>query len=418
MTHSPERSRAAPDPGIGFHEFVALIAGLMAVNAFGIDSMLVALPAIGESLGVTNGNDRQWIITTYMLGFGVAQLVYGPLADRYGRKPILVGSMGLFAVLSVAAGLAGSFPVMLAARFLQGVAAAASRVLSVSIVRDCYSGRQMARVMSLSFIVFLAVPILAPSLGQIIMLVAPWRAIFFVLGLFGAAIAIWASLRLNETLHPEYAREISLAELKRAAGLILGNRTSLFYTFGGMLLFGSLLGYISSIEQIFSEVFDRLEVMTIVFAAAASVMGVAAFLNSRIVEQLGVRRVSHTALIGFIVTAAAHVALSASGREELWSFAVLQAIQFGCFALIGSNFNSMAMEPVGAVAGTASSVQGFISTVGGALIGMMIGQAFDGTTLPVMQGFLIVGIATLGMVLIAERGRLFRGHHGPAEATA
>lgn len=415
MNHSPDRLVAAPDPGLRFREFVALIAALMAVNAFGIDSMLVALPEIGRALGVTDGNSRQWIITIYMLGFGAAQLVYGPLADRYGRKPIVVGSMSLFALLSVLCAVAGSFHLLLAARFLQGVAAAASRVLAVSIVRDCYSGRQMARVMSLSFIVFLAIPILAPSMGQLILLVAPWRAIFLVLAAFGGGVALWAGLRLKETLHPEYRRDLSFRGLGGAARIILGQRIPVGYTLAGMVVFGSLMGYINSVQQIFSDVFHRPDLMAIVFAAAASMMGVSAFFNSRIVERVGVRRVSHTALIGFIAVAGIHVALSAAGLETIWSFALLQAAQMGFFALLGSNFNSMAMEPVGAVAGTASSVQGFIATVGGALIGMLIGQSFNGTTLPVMTGFFVVGLVALSLVLFAERGRLFRPHT-PARA--
>ena len=411
MNHSPARILAAPDPGVGFREFVAMVAALNAVNALSIDIMLPALPAIGHSLAIDDGNSRQWIITLYMLGFGAAQLVYGPLADRYGRKPILVVSMGLFAATSVIAGLSGSFPILLVARFLQGIAAAASRVLATAIVRDCYSGRTMARVMSLSFIVFLAVPILAPTIGQLVMLVAPWRAIFFLLAGFAGFVSLWAGLRLRETLHPEYRREIALNELRKAAVLILGQRVSVGYTLGGMLMFGSLLGYIASVQQIFSDVFHRPELMTTVFAGAASVMGLAAFLNSRIVERVGARIVSQAALMGFIAIAAGHLALALAGGDHLLSFALLQGLQFGCFALIGSNFSAMAMEPVGPVAGTASSVQGFVTTIGGALIGMLIGQQFDGTTHAILVGYLTVGLLALLTVLFAERGRLFRPHH-------
>ena len=407
--------RAAPGPhsGIGFREFVGLVAALMAINALGIDSMLPALPEIGRALGIAGENRRQWIIAAYMLGFGGAQLVYGPLADRYGRKPVLMVSMMLFALMSIVAGFADSFETMIAARFLEGCAAASSRVLSVSIVRDCYSGRQMARVMSLSYIMFLAVPIVAPSLGQLIMLLAPWQGIFMFLATFGGSVAIWAALRLPETLRAEDRHPISIPALAAAVKLALTNRYSLGYTLASTCLFGSLLGFINSVQQIFTDIFHEPRLFPLIFAAIASMMGVASFTNSRIVERLGTRRVSHTALIGFIAIAAIRLAVSASGHETIWSFAILQAAMMGCFGLAGSNFGSMSMEPLGHIAGTGSSLQGFISTVGGALLGIAIGQSFDGTTVPVTLGFLLLGLSALVIVLVTERGKLFRAHHQP-----
>jgi len=213
-------SPAAADPaavrGPGFPEFVALIAMMMALNALAIDSMLPALPAIGHALGVVGDNTRQWVITAYLLGFGVAQIVYGPLADRFGRKPILTIGIGLYVVFSVLAAFAPTFETLILARIGTGIGAAATRVLAVSIVRDRYSGRTMARVMSLSFLVFLAVPIIAPTVGQLILLVAPWRWIFGVLAVFGSALLIWATLRLPETLHPEDRMPIKVARIAGA----------------------------------------------------------------------------------------------------------------------------------------------------------------------------------------------------------
>jgi DHA1 family bicyclomycin/chloramphenicol resistance-like MFS transporter len=415
-------SAPAPDPAarpafnMGFREFVGLIAALMAINALGIDSMLPALPAMGKALGIAHENDRQWIIAAYMLGFGSCQLIYGPLIDRYGRKPVLMLSLSFYAVTCVAAAFAYDFHTILAARLLQGVAAAASRVLAVSIVRDQYSGRQMARVMSLTFIVFLAVPILAPSLGQLVMLVAPWEAIFLALAVFGMAVVLWAGLRLPETLHPEDRHPISLASIAAGVALTVRTRTSIGYALAGTMLFGGLIGYINSVQQIFADTFHQPRIFTIAFALCAGLMGVASFLNSRIVERLGSRLVSHTALVGFIGIGAVHALVAVNGFETIWSFCFFQALAMGAFSLAASNFNAMAMEPVGHIAGTAASVQGTISTVGGALVGLVIGQQFDGTTAPVAIGMFVVGLLALGFVLITERGHLFRARHVAAPA--
>jgi DHA1 family bicyclomycin/chloramphenicol resistance-like MFS transporter len=411
-------SAARPAFPIGFREFVGLIAALMAINALGIDSMLPALPEMGRALGIAHENDRQWIIAAYMLGFGSCQLFYGPMIDRYGRKPVLVLSVSFYALTCFAAAFAYDFHTIIAARLLQGVAAAATRVLAVSIVRDRYSGRQMARVMSLTFIVFLAVPILAPSLGQIIMLVAPWEAIFVALGGFGIFLVLWAGLRLPETLHPEDRRPISPAALLAGVTKTLTTRTSIGYTLAGTMMFGGLIGYINSVQQIFADTFHAPGIFTTAFAACAGLMGVASFLNSRIVEQLGSRLVSHSALLGFIAVCGVHALFAVNGVESIWSFCLFQALSMGLFALAASNFNAMAMEPVGHIAGTAASVQGTISTVGGALVGLAIGQQFDGTTAPVAVGMFMVGLLALGFVLITERGRLFRAQHATSSATA
>lgn len=403
------------DPGLSFRAFVALIAAIMACNALGTDSMLPALPAIGRALHVAHANDRQWIIALYMLGFGVAQLVYGPLADHLGRRRILVVSMSLFAAMSLLAALAGSFAGLLAARLLQGIAGAASRVLAVSIVRDCYRGRQMARVMSLSALVFLAVPAVAPTLGQAILTFASWRFIFLFLALFGGTVALIGGLRLRETLHPDQVRPISVRGVAQAMRLTLTNRTALGYTLATTFAWGALLGFINSVQQIVADTFHSAGRLTVLFVGVALSLAAAAWLNARVVERLGTRRVSHTAAIGFVLCALVHVAVAAGGHETLPAFAALISLELFCFGLMGANFSAMAMDPVGAIAGTASSVQGFISTCGGVLIGIVIGQAYDGTTRPLALGTLAAGIAALAVVIATERGRLFHPHH-PAVA--
>lgn len=392
---------------MGFRAFVALIALLMAVNALAIDSMLPALPAIGAALGVVAENDRQWIITAYLLGFGVAQLAYGPLSDRYGRRPVLLFGLGVFVVFSVVAAFATSFEQLLFARVMQGIGSAVSRVLTVSIVRDCYSGRRMARVMSLTFIVFLTVPVLAPSVGQGILALAPWPWIFGVLAIFGGVMALWAAWKLPETMHPEDRRPLSLSAIATAVRFTLTRRMAVGYMIASACAIGGLFGFITSAQQVFVDVFHEEDLFPAIFALIAIFMGLSSWLNASIVERLGTRRVSHTALIGYIFFAGTHALVAWTGHETLTSFIVLQASMMFCFGLVGSNFGAMAMEPLGHVAGTASSVQGFFTTISGALIGFFIGQHFDGTVVPLTLGFALCGISALIVVLVTERGRLF-----------
>lgn len=411
---SPPASISASRPAIGFREFVSLMAALMALNALGIDSMLPALPDIARSLGINSENQRQWIISAYMIGFGVMQIVYGPLADRFGRRPIMLVGLLFYVATSLIASFATSFTTMIIARTLQGMAASASRVLVISMVRDLYSGRQMARVMSLTFIVFLAAPMAAPSIGQLILLVAPWPAIFHALAAFAAIVAIWLILRLGETLHPEYRRRIDAGEILTAAKQVITERSSLGYTLAMTMTFGAMMGFINSSQQLFADVFRKPDMFPLIFAFISGAMALASLLNSLIVVQLGTRRVSHLALIGFIVISGLHILSLIFNGDTLISFALFQFAIMFCAGLTGSNFGSMAMESMGAIAGTASSIQGTISTLGAALIGIIIGQSFNNSILPVVAGFFVCGWLALGMVLYAEHGRLFRPQHAPA----
>ena len=403
-----------PHPGMGFKAFVALIAAMMATNALAIDSMLPALPQIGQALGVADHNQRQWIITAYLLGFGVAQLAYGSLADRFGRKPVLLVGLSLYVLFAGLCALSTSFEMLLVARALCGVGAAATRVLSVSIVRDCYSGRQMARVMSLSFIVFLAVPIIAPSIGQAIVLVAPWPWIFGVLAIFGLAVIAWAALKLPETLHPEDRVPLTPGPVLAAFKEALTNRVAIGYTIASTLVLGGLFGFINSAQQVFVDVLGAGKLFTLLFAAIAGGIAVASLVNSQIVGRLGMRLVSHVALCGYIAFAGVHALIALSGHESLWVFVGMQAGMMFCFGLTMSNFGALAMEPLGHLAGTAASVQGFITTIGGALFGFWIGQLFDGTVVPLTLGFTGFGVAGLIAVLVTEKGRLF--HAGSSAA--
>lgn len=401
---------------LGFKEFVTLIAMVMAVNALAIDTMLPALPQMGDAVGIPTESGRQWIVTSYLFGFGGAQLFFGTLSDRFGRRPVLLAGLAAYFIFSLGAAAATSFPLLMLARALQGVGAAASRVLAISIVRDRFAGRQMARVMSLVFIVFLAVPIIAPSLGQLILLFAPWRWIFGILAIYSALALTWVAIRLPETMHPEDRIAISPASVFHAVKTTLTDRFAVGYMIGTTFMIGGLFGYINSVQQIFFDVFALPKLFPIIFALIAGALIFASLLNSRIVGRFGMRVVSHAALFGYLAVVGFHAAVAFAGYENIWTFAVLQAAAMFCFGLMGPNFNSIAMEPLGHVAGTASSVQGFVTTTGGAILGFLIGQAFNGTTVPLTLGFFILGLGTLAAILITERGKLFRPT--PANAAA
>lgn len=403
---------------MGFGQFVALIAAMMATNALAIDSMLPAMPQIGHALGVATDNERQWILTAYLLGFGAAQIVYGSLADRFGRKPVLLVGLTFYVLFAAACAFATSFEMLLIARALCGVGAAATRVLSISIVRDCYSGRQMARVMSLSFIVFLGVPIIAPSVGQAILLVAPWPWIFGILAIFGLAVIAWSAVKLPETLHPQDRVPLEVAPVLAAFKECLTNRIAVGYTLAATLVLGGLFGFLNSAQQVFVDVLGAGKLFTLIFAAIAGGIAVSSLINSHIVDRLGMRLVSHTALVGYIVFALVHAAIAWSGHDTLLSFSLMQAGMMFCFGMVMSNFGSIAMEPLGHLAGTAASVQGFITTIGGALFGFWIGQMFDGTVGPLTLGFAGFGVAGLVAVLITEKGRMFHAGPGPGTEVA
>lgn len=398
---------ALPQRGPGFAEFVLLMAALMSLNAFAIDAMLPALPAIGEALGVAEENRRQLVVTMYLIGFGLTQMIWGPLSDRFGRRPVLIAGLLLYAVFALLAAVAGSFVLLLVARTLQGGAAGATRVLVVSIVRDRFEGALMARVMSLTFVVFMLMPVLAPSFGQIVLLFASWRAIFWGLAIWGVGMLIWAWLRLPETLDPTHRRAISAASVREATAETLSNRVSLGYTLAVMAMMGALMGYIASIQQIIFDVFARPGMLGVVFAGVALPMAATSWANSRLVVRVGVRRMAHGGLAVFTVLAAIHLAVAMLVGESLAVFIVLQGLTMACFGLASSNMGAIAMQPLGHIAGTASSVQGTIGTIGAALLGAAIGQSFDGTALPMLGGFVALGLAAIGVIWWTERGRMF-----------
>lgn len=398
---------------ISFLEFVCLSACLMAMTALAIDIMLPALPTIASSFGVASENDQQLIVVLYMAGFAVGQIFFGPLSDHFGRKPMLLLGLAVFILGTVAALWAKSFEMLLAARLIQGVGAASPRIIAIAVIRDLYAGRQMARVMSFAMMVFITIPVLAPSVGQALVHVGNWHWIFIVLLVMAAGAAIWSGLRLPETARPALGVERPLTLIPALLAALLNPLTAGYGAAGGFM-FGCLLAYVASAQQVFVDVFRIGDVFPIVFGAIASAIAVASFVNARLVGRVGMRRVSHTALVGFIAVSLVLAAASAFGAAGFVTFAVAVGLSFFLFGLIAPNFNAIAMEPQGHNAGMASSVIGALGTAIGALAGGLVARGFDGSIFPISAGFAICSLIAGALVLSVEGPSGMFGRNRPA----
>ncbi len=410
---SPESAQRLK--GMGKIEFIALMAFLMALNALAIDIMLPGLQQIGASLGVENENHRQYVISAYLIGFAFAQLLYGPISDRFGRRvPMFVG-LGIYVVSSIAAIFVPSFAALLAVRFIQGIGSAAMRVITVSIVRDIFGGRAMAEVMSLIMMVFMVIPVMAPGIGQVVMLFGNWHLIFAFMAVVALMVWAWMYFRLPETLHEDDVRPFTVRSVLGGFRIVLTDRVALCYTLASTFIFGALFGFINSAQQIYVGIYGLGVWFPVAFAAVAAFMALSSFVNAKLVGRFGMRKLSHGALMGFLTINTLWLVLTLvwPGHIPFPIFIVLFALSMFQFGWIGSNFNSLAMEPLGHVAGTASSVLGFMGTAGGTIIGAIIGQSFNGTALPLVTGFFSLSIIGLIFVLIAERGKLFQAHNKP-----
>jgi MFS transporter, DHA1 family, multidrug resistance protein len=391
----------------GTREMTVMLAGLMALNAFAIDSMIPALADIGRSLHVAHENDQQLVVIAYFVGFASTQLIWGPLADRFGRKPVLAAGVSLYGAFALLCGLAGSFPLLIAGRVAMGASAAVTRVLVVAMVRDLFEAEAMARVMSLVFMTFMLVPVLAPNMGQLILLFGPWRAIFVVIAVYAAIMLVWSLMRLPETLHPAHRRSLAWRDIGRAVGETMHEPQSRGYTLAMTISFSALVAYISSIQQIIFDAFHAGRFIGLVFASIAAPMGVASWLNSRVVGRYGLRRVGHTAALAFMLVTAAHAAVALMGFETLPAFILFQAMTMASFAFTSSNMSTLAMEHMAHIAGTASSVQGVVGTIGAAAIGFVIGQQFDGTPVPFVVGTALCAAGGFLLIVLTEPKRLF-----------
>lgn len=391
----------------GTREMTFLLAGLMALNSFAIDAMIPALADIGRTLHVAHENDQQLVIIAYFLGFAATQLVWGPLADRFGRKPVLAIGIALYGLFSLLCAFAWSFPLLVVGRAAMGAAAAVTRVLVIAMVRDLFEAEAMARVMSLVFMVFMLVPVIAPNVGQLILMFGPWQAIFGVIAAYALIMIVWSWIRLPETLHPEFRRTLDGKETLAAITETIRDRLSLGYTLAMTISFSALIAYISSIQQIVFDAFHKGEYIGLVFACIAAPMALASWFNSRVIGRYGLRRVGHTAALAYLLVSLVHAAIAIAGLETLPVFIVLQAATMACFAFTSSNLGTLAMANMAPIAGTASSVQGVIGTVGGAALGFVIGQAFDGTAVPFVVGTALCAAGGFAAIILTEPKQLF-----------
>lgn len=396
----------------GFGEFVFLIALAMAMTSLSIDNVLPAFDPIAADFGVANPTLLQLLVFAYMVGFALMQVVYGPVADAFGRKPVMLFGFGLYGLGSLLAVVAPSFEILILARFVQGLGAAAGRVLTLTIVRDRFGGSDMARVMSLVMMVFLIVPVFAPAIGLFFLHLGGWRLIFVsMLGLVAIVTTAYI-LRMPETLKPEYKIPFSPQRIVGAARIVLSNRATLGYASCVGLMFGALMVYIALAQPIFETVVYGLGTMfPVAFGAMAGGMACASVVSARLVRRLGMRRLCHLGLVGYTLFGLllSILAFAFDGRPPLILFSANLGVLLALFALTMPSLNALAMEPLGAVAGTASSMIGSYTTVLGIAVGALFGSHFDGTVRPLAYAFLACGATALVVMLLTERGRLFGG---------
>jgi DHA1 family bicyclomycin/chloramphenicol resistance-like MFS transporter len=398
---------AIPKPALSRREFIFLVAGLMMVDALAVDIMLPALPNIGAAFDVLRENDRSLVITAFLFGFGLPQIVFGPLTDRFGRRSLILGGMVAYLVTTLAAIVAPSFTALLIFRFVQGVAGAAVRVALTASVRDLYVGREMARIMSLVFSIFLLVPVVMPALGQVVLLVGPWQWIFVVMGAVAAFFTVWAFIRLRETLAVADRRPLSFRGVAEGFVIVLTSRRAFFNGIVGGFQFGAVMGIVLTGPQIFGEQFGWGPYYPIAMTFFGGSAAICSLLASRVIGAFGLRRSAHGASILLLVLS--WFAVIVAVTVGLNAYAYLAIVT--CFSLplvLGfSGSGALSMEPLGAVAGTASAVFGLITTLTGAWLSYVIAQSYNGSVTPILIGVGIMAICVFGCYYIAESGRLF-----------
>ncbi len=391
---------------MGQKEFVALMACLMAISVLALDAIVPALPDIGTALGVVDENSRQSLITVFWLGLGLGQLLYGPLTDRYGRRPVLIGSLLVYALFGILAGLAGSMSFLLAMRFLQGVAAAGEGVLVVAIIRDRFKGDEQARVQSLIAFIFLFVPVVAPPLAQLLLEVADWRELLVILASAGLVLAGWSYIRLPETLAREHHRPLTGVAIGAALAEIGRNRAVAGNILVATLMMTAFAAFIHSIGQIVADVYGRPGEVGFVFVYFAGPVAFAYLLNMWLVPRFGARRLLLAALAATAVLGLIHLAVAVTVGETFWTFVVLQSLTMVWIGLTNANCASLTYETVGHIAGTASACRGFFTTLVGASLGFLVGQMFDGSPVPLIAAFAACGTLALLAALWANPARV------------
>jgi MFS transporter, DHA1 family, multidrug resistance protein len=408
------RSLAGPatDPALkqgsqpSFAEFVLVIALMMGLISLSIDNLLPAFQAIRSDFGIADANRMQLILTAYMGGFAVMQLVWGPVSDAIGRRKVLMLGLVIYTAGTLLAIFAHDFETLLVARTIQGLGGAAARVLSVAIIRDRYNGRDMARVMSLTMMIFIVVPVIAPATGSAFLVLGSWRYIFMSMLALVLVVVCWFGLRMPETLHPEYRRKLAFATVAAGIRRVATTRASIANTLAMGLGMGCLMTYLGQAQQIFeTDIYHLGHLFPIAFAMIAICMGTASFTNSRLVKRLGMVTLSRFGMAGFWLMALVllGLALLYNGRPPLLYFGLAMGVAHFLLSLTMPNFNTLAMEPVGDIAGTASSFIGCVTTLMGAGLGALIGEAYDGTIVPLACGYL--GLSSLCILVLVWSSR-------------
>jgi len=386
-------------------EFCALTAYMMSLVALAIDVMLPVLDEIGTELGTISANQPQLIIIVLFVGLMLGQLIYGPASDSVGRKPAIFMGLALFVVGCVISAVAQTFETMLVGRFIQGFGVAGPRIVSISIVRDLYSGRAMARITSIIMAFFILVPALAPALGQQIINVAEWPMIFYVMIVLALSIAVWYGIRQPESLPPRSRRKFSVAKLWEGAKEVFMTRISLWYTVAAGIIYGAFLTYLITSPQIFEDQFEIVDNFPYYFGALALVLGAAGFVNARLVMNLGMRKLCRWALT--VQAGASFVALIiaifGAGSVTLPVFLIWAVFAFFTMGLLFGNFNAIAMEPLGHIAGIGSAFVSFISTGISLAISFGLGWLYDGTVYILLAGFFLLAITSIIVMRLADR---------------
>ncbi len=385
-------------------EFVFLMALMTSFIALSIDAMLPALGQISQDLEIHHKNDRQLIISVLFLGLAMGMLIYGPISDSTGRKPPVYAGLMIFLIGTLFCIYASDFKALLLGRFLQGVGAAGPRIVAMAIIRDQFTGSAMARIMSLILSVFIIVPVIAPMLGQIILSMSGWREIFFLLFVLAVVGFLWFAMRQSESLLPIDRVPLSLGNIFLAVKETVQHRTVLAYSVASGFIFAAFLGYLNSSQQILQELYQLGSQFPYYFGLLAISLGLATYINSRLVMRYGMHRLSRLALLWLSVTSIIFAGFSwyITGRPDFWILMVYLLVVFFCIGILFGNLNSLAMEPVGHIAGTASAVISFYSTLSGLLIGGLIGRLYNETVLPLVAGFAILGLLALLMMYWAE----------------
>ncbi len=405
MTLPTAEERAEGRSPVSFLLFLALMTSVIAMT---IDAVLPALDGISDELGFRNANDRQLIVMLVFVGMGASQVVYGPLSDSIGRKRTAMLGWAVFTAGTLLAMFAVTPFMMFAGRLLQGLGAGGPRVVAMTIVRDLYDGRPMARILSLVMTIFMLVPMLAPIVGQWTESLAGWRAIF---GLYLALAVVsggWYLLAVPETLVPANRRPLLPGNVIGAFAEVLTTRATMFYTLAMTMVFGAFVVYLSTAQQVLEEAYGLGPLFPWAFGALALAFACASLMNSRLVMRVGMRRLSMIALWNMVLAGAAAALVAREfpgGLPPLWLFMILTSLIFFSVAGLFANFNALAIAPLGHMAGTAASVINTVATVGAVPIGFVISQGYDGSVVPLFLGFAVLGCAALGFMMLAERSR-------------